>query len=565
MRKMKLKLMNRIGFAFDEFVGFLAHKWNRKFYVHMAVLFTAFVLLDTAWLHYTSNLPMATFDPMVAHRLSPPKPDKDIVIVDIDEASLAAMSEKYGRYPWPRQVFGEFVEQVEKQHPKAIVFDILFSDPDMRDLASDASFDASIANTNNTYFPMALLDAGGNNELRKIKIADVPGVLPAPDELADPEASINVILPHFNAVIAGGRLGAQNVPVDSDGVVRHYPNYFEGSGWHIPAIPARLGRDLGWPESTSDRMLLNWRGQPGSYQHVGFAEVFMDMNRADKKRPPDEFKDIILIIGSTAPNLFAVRVTPMSETYPGVELLATAIDNYKHGDSVRFLEGRLWYLLITLLIIWLTAYAFYRKEGRGQIDQLFSLSQFILIGFSFASINFSDTYIDLAGPVMFGIAYFTLSRLYATATEKVLEHNMVREANAYTTHLHATLLLIQLDGKSNVISAGMLKKICRALKRTGMENKGVEVIAGEQKGVWSALEKTIAVSWLAEVGDDAAQQANQNDAALLMKSLRPILSKHLLNVEEAFAQVVHGGRIEGGAGAAEGWRRILGEAIAKFN
>jgi len=34
-----------------------------------------------------------------------------MIIVDINEASLEAMAGEYGRYPWPRQVFGEFLEK----------------------------------------------------------------------------------------------------------------------------------------------------------------------------------------------------------------------------------------------------------------------------------------------------------------------------------------------------------------------------------------------------------------------------------------------------------------------
>jgi len=87
-------------------------------------------IADTAFLHFTANMKQGAFDMMVRYRLAVPKPDKDIVIVDINEASLAAMSKEYGRWPWPRQVLGEFVEQIEKQHPQAVVFDILFSDPE---------------------------------------------------------------------------------------------------------------------------------------------------------------------------------------------------------------------------------------------------------------------------------------------------------------------------------------------------------------------------------------------------------------------------------------------------
>jgi CHASE2 domain-containing sensor protein len=134
-------------------------------------------------------------------------------------------------------------------------------------------------------------------------------------------------------------------------------------------------------------VLLNWRGKPFSYHYVSFSDVYTDMGRKDKTRPQDEFKDKIIIIGSTAPSLFDIKPTPMSKMHQGVEILATAIDNMKHGDYLRFPEARVAYLLLTLLLVWVTAWAFYRNVGRDKIDRLFGLSQFLLIGISYASIN----------------------------------------------------------------------------------------------------------------------------------------------------------------------------------
>ena len=99
-------------------------RWQNRFYVYLAVIFSLIILIDAAFLHITANMRQAAFDMMVRYRIIVPRPDREIVIVDINEASLASMAKEYGRWPWPRQVFGEFLEQLEKQHPKAVVFDI---------------------------------------------------------------------------------------------------------------------------------------------------------------------------------------------------------------------------------------------------------------------------------------------------------------------------------------------------------------------------------------------------------------------------------------------------------
>ncbi len=562
MKNFKLILLSRIRFAFAALSDFLAHYWKRSFYLYLAALFSVFAVLDSAVLHITSEMRTAAFDAMVRYRLFPPKPDPDIVIVDINEASLAALAKEYGRWPWPRQVLGEFVEQLEKQQPKAVVFDVLFSDADVFNPDSDAYFDAAIAQTNNTYFPMLRLDPS-SDALSQIKAAQIPAVMPMPDEEPEPEATMGIILPHFQSVLDSGRVGTHNVVLDSDGVVRSYPVYIAGYGWKLPSLPARIGRDFGWDEPATERLLLNWRGKPFSYRYVSFADLYLDMGSKNKQCAQDEFKDKIVIIGSTAPNLFDLRATPMARMHPGVEVLATAIDNYKHGDSLRFPEGRIWYLLITLAIIWGTAWAFYSEDGRRNIDKLFGLSQIILIAFSFASINFSNVYINLAGPVMLGIAYFTLARLYATATGKALEQNMVRAASSRSGDLNATLLLISFDTKRNVVPQGMLENIRLGLKRIGTTHKSVEVMSGEQKGLWGLFEKTIAISWVADAGDENAQQAIQRDVENVLAGLQPTVGKFLFHVEGAVSHVLHQGKVHGGEQAAEGWRLLFAEAIIK--
>jgi hypothetical protein len=400
--------------------------------------------------------------------------------------------------------------------------------------------------------------------LSQIKAAQIPGVMPMPDEEQEPDATMSIILPHFQSALTGGRLGTHNVVLDNDGVVRSYPVFIAGYGWKLPSLPARIGREFGWTEPSTEHMLLNWRGKPFSYQYFDFADVYQDMISKNKRRAQDEFKGKIVLIGSTAAGLFDLRATPMARMHPGVEVLATAIDNYKHSDSLRFPEGRIWYLIITLSIIWLTAWAFYREEGRGNIDKLFGLSQIILIAFSFASINFSNTYINLAGPVMLGILYFTSARLYATATHKALEQNMVRSATASTGDLHATLVLICLDTKRNVIPQGMLEKIRIGLRRTGSANKSVEVVSGVQKGLWGLFEKTIAISWVAEAQDIAAQQAILDDVEKVLSGLQPVLGKYLLHIEGAESHVVHQGKVQGGVHAADGWRELFAEALLKW-
>jgi len=510
-------------------------------------------------LHVTANMRQTTFDMMMRYRVMVSKPDPDIVIVDINEASLAAMANQYGRWPWPRQVLGEFLEQIEKQQPKAVVFDILFSDADVYNPDSDAYFNTAIASSNNTFFPILRLDPDSDS-LSQIKPAMIPGVQPMSAE-ADMDATVAVVLPSFAAAMNGGRLGLHNIYPDADGVVRKYQLYSDDYGWMIPSMSARLARDQGWPEIDAKQVLLNWRGRPFTYAYVSFSDVFTDLGSKIKKRSTHEFTNKIVIIGSTAPSLFDSKPTPLSKIHPGVEILATAMDNMKHGDFLRFPEARLLFLLLTLAVVWLTALGFYRNVGRAKIDLLFGFSQFILIGISYATINFTNTYINLTGPITVGLLYFTVARIYSSATSKALEQNMVRMSLEKSGELQATLLLIRLDVNKNIVPDAILEKIRYALEKCGTVIKSVDVLKGYQKGLWDLFEKTFAVSWVVAAGDKEGGAQVLRDVEAVLATLQVQLRNNLAQPDNAAEWFVHQGVIAGGSAARASWRGMFATAL----
>jgi CHASE2 domain-containing sensor protein len=55
----------------------------------------------------------------------PLRPPNDIALVAIDEKSI----QRYGRFPWSRQVIARAIDVLAAAQPKAIALDILFTDP----------------------------------------------------------------------------------------------------------------------------------------------------------------------------------------------------------------------------------------------------------------------------------------------------------------------------------------------------------------------------------------------------------------------------------------------------
>ena len=547
----------------NEFSSLLARKWKTSFYLYLAGLFSVLMIADTTFLHLTANMKQGAFDMMVRYRLVVPKADKDIVIVDINEASLAAMAKEYGRWPWPRQVLGEFVEGIEAQHPKAVVFDILFSDADVYNPDSDAYFNEVIAGTDNTFFPMLRLDPADDG-LSQIKPGMIPGVTPL-GAAASPDATVAMVLPHFQSVLEGGRMGLHNIYPDTDGIVRQYPVYRNDYGWKIPSLPLRIAQQLGYTQPQEESVLLNWRGPPFTYPSASFSDVFKDFSSQHKSRAADEFTGKIVIIGSTAPSLFDIKPTPLSRTHPGVEILATAIDNFKHGDFLRFPDARFIYLLLTLAVIWATAWGFYRNTGRDRIDRLFGASQFILLGISYASINFTNTYINLTGPVTLGLAYFTLARLYDYATSRELKQNTVREAQIRSGELHGVLMLIHLGNHTGMLNDGAREKIRSKLATIGSTHKSVEILKGDQQGLWDLFEDTLTISWLCDLDDEANRLSITRDTQLLEHAAVSLLHQYNATADNDVSSFIFEGRVAGGEQARESWRNLFAETLLAWH
>jgi len=408
-----------------------------------------------------------------------------------------------------------------------------------------------------------------DDSLSKVKPGMIPGVMSLVEN-SKRDATVAVVLPYFKSALEGGRLGLHNIYPDADGIARQYPVYLDDYGWKIPSLPLRIAQQQGFAQPEAQRVLLNWRGPPYTYRSVSFSDVFTDFSSKNKQRSPHEFTGKIVIIGSTAPSLFDIKPTPLSRMHPGVEILATAIDNFKHNDFLRFPDARVAYLLLTLAVIWATAWGFYRQTGRDKIDRLFGSSQFILIAISYASINFSNTYINLTGPVTLGLAYFTIARLYDFATSKALEKSSVRFSQRHSGEMVGVLMLIRLGDQAGAANVSMLNDKVREKIRLGMEEAGskvksVEILKGSQKGLWDLFENTLAISWLRQIDDENARINIASDIESAKEAILPLLQKFCAATDSDVDVFIHEGTIAGGNAARDSWRALFAETLLHWN
>lgn len=557
-------MFTKLKLAINHWLSVFARRFRNNFYLFLAALLTLLIVLDASVFHVGTNMRQKAFDFMVRHRVVIPPPDPQIVIIDINEASLAALSKDYGRWPWPRQVMGEFLEHIENQQPKAVVFDILFSDADVYNPDSDAYFDEVIAGTDNTFFPFLRLE--GQDHLSQITPDMIPGVVRLPTDQPDTAEKIPhiaVVLPHFPAMLKPGRIGIHNIYPDRDGIVREYQLYRDDYGWRVPSLPLIVGQSAAMRVPNDQSLLLNWRGGPFTYQYASFSDVYLDMTAKTPQRPQDEFKDKIVIIGSTAPSLFDLKATAMAKTHPGVEILATAIDNVKNGDYLRFWRGTTPYLLMSLMLVWLTAIGFYRNMDRDRFNSIFSSSQIGLVAISYVGINLTNTYVDLTGPVTWAIGYFSIAKIYALATDRALQRWLAFGVEPGEEGLRSVLMPIQI-ASPEPLGEGTLKKIRAELMQMGEAPKSVEYLKGIQSGIWGLFSDLLVIRWTCP--DESPQQADRirQDANEVSRQLNAILQRAGVPGQVEAIHTLHEGVLSGETALGPQWRALFAQAILKL-
>jgi adenylate cyclase len=494
--------------------------WVRRLgvraYLIFALVFSVVIVADWGVQGFVSGAEIRLFDTLISKRILSPEPDPDIVILDIDEASLSGMAAKHGRWPWPNSVFGDLVRSIEAQQPQAIVFDILFSDRDSHRADSDAAFNAEIAKSKTTFFPMLRLDPQ-NDKLSRIPVGALPGVRPLSADLPapDPQEPIAIILPKVPAAIDNGRLGTHQVHPDPDGIIRRYPSWIEHAGWRIPSLPQRMAEEFNWPGASVQEALLNWRGPPFTYHYLPFVDVYRELVEAKVAQPGKAFAGKIVIIGSTAPSLFDVKGTPMARIHPGVEILATAIDNFKHGDTLR--ERPAWVMrLAALLLIWGMAIALYRQVHINVFDAVFGALQAGLLAFAFVVLNVSNWYLDTSAPLSLGLLYFTVARVYHGLAQKGLASSSLKDMAglAQGTRLLA-VMAIRLDGSQAAERRQLQGQLDRLVAASPLSAGRVVHLVEDPGFVQSVFADAMLVYWLCEdAGADWQADASVMAAAL---------------------------------------------------
>ncbi|HEY5800296.1 MAG TPA: adenylate/guanylate cyclase domain-containing protein [Burkholderiaceae bacterium] len=332
-------------------------KGQAKFLVLLSLVFTMLALAEVAHVRYFQRLENLLSDWIVRTQARDLQPDPDIVIVDIDDASLERMKIVAGSWPWPRAVHGELVQGLTKQQPRAIVFDIQFSEPDTFRPESDRAFNDALGGSVPVYFPLVRQNAQADpHGIPAGKAAELLHFLPTPQ--AQPDARV-ALLPPAAIAPQHWRTGTINYLEDADGVGRRYWLYQNAYGYLMPSLPARVASDLGYAVPRQADTVLHWRGGTRAFRHIAYADLYEDFNREKPRRAADELRGKIVIVGTDAMGLNDFRATPVNSLHPAMEILATALDNLKNDRRMALAPA--WFapaLTFAMLAALLAAFAY---------------------------------------------------------------------------------------------------------------------------------------------------------------------------------------------------------------
>ncbi len=367
-----------------------------------------------------------SYDQLMRLRFIAPHPDPSIVIVDIDEASLAQMKDQFGRWPWPRDTLAALLAWLEGQGAAAVVFDILFSDTDPLNPMSDAALDMAVKQSSKSYFPVLRLNPL-NDSMSQVTSADLLGFADPINPQASP-IQLAVVPPVFESMIQTQRLGFHNIYPAADGINRHYTLWEDQTGWRIHSITSRLGLNLGWPQPQEGRQLINYLGKNRSYTKVPFHEIWRISQSRMAKLPDARFKGAVVLIGSTATSLFDVKPTPLAPIAPGVEVLANAMDNLKNDQFIR--EWPWWSSILTtwiglLLMGWASAHM---REVVLRISVVAIPGLLLMV--SYLVLNVLEWHVNLAASASQALLFFSLLTAYRSMRLHYFSGLDVGESNA---------------------------------------------------------------------------------------------------------------------------------------
>lgn len=358
-------------------------------------------------------------------------PNKNIVIVAVDDASYEYILDKYGEWPLSRDIYAKIVDYIEAQKPQSVAFDLMF----VKSMKSQPEADEALINTFKKYdnlFTAMNLD----NQPADLRI---PPILPEKltvnvDNLSKNINFENQTYTNCRLILQGildatSNIGMINVSRAEDGILRKMPLFVKYQYKYYPQLGLKVGlhylntKDkLSIDKLTIDKnsslelgdrrifldedgnAILNWYGPTATYEHIPLYKLIKIVN-GELQNQNYDFKDKIVYFGTTASSLFDIKTVPVSRIYPGVEVQATYVNNLidnnfiKKADKVFTVIAGVILAILTGIIVMKLSSAFVASLASLSIYLIYVLS-------SYYAMKFFNLWIELVYPLILALIAF---------------------------------------------------------------------------------------------------------------------------------------------------------------
>ena len=387
------------------------------------------------------------------------KKDSDVVIIDIDENSLG----KFGQFPWNRKVFADILDKINESNPKAIGFDIFFTEKDKQSpdeiIKSYGLVPSDMAELQNLKSPDEIF----SEKLKQSKsiIAVLGSNVPSHSNYdrkakarflskgGDPKkftysypysiGSLEVLEKDVKG------LGSISFLDQLDGIIRSLPLVVQFDKKIYPTMGLEMVRvgskqkniyvelnEVGIQRISARPYKINsdpngiiWIKYKKSdkNQYISAGDVY------DGKFQSDFFTDKYVLIGASAQGLFDLVKTPLGITIPGVEVHANVIENIlDQSYLIRNPNTYIFELLFSIIVALITFILSQRVKPKLSLSIFFgNILAIIVIGFYIY--KFRSELVDMSYPIFIVTVTF-LTGLYFRFIEenKIALDNLQKEA-----------------------------------------------------------------------------------------------------------------------------------------
>jgi adenylate cyclase len=342
--------------------------------IGVAAAFAALIVWHAGIL---DRLEYATWSWRVQFFARPSAVTDKIKLILLDQQSLD-WGRKVNRlsWPWPREVYGPIIDFCTRHGARAVIFDVIYSEPSSYGVADDRKLAEAISRAPFFVGSLSLHRDANFSTTWPEYVPDQPLFIianfqdcltgPSADKFARPSATFPIEEVASTATVLANVMGDSDV----DGVFRRENLFRVFDGKAVPSLgfaafgiqcatdtgeigsksPSRscsgkfeegrfqvCGKSI--PIDSEGKLILRFRGPSGVYQLFSANEVIQSEidAKAGGKETVDggSFKDAFVFFGFSAPGLFDLRPTPLSNISPGVEIHATLLDNLLTGDFLR--------------------------------------------------------------------------------------------------------------------------------------------------------------------------------------------------------------------------------------